>query len=119
MSFGFCPYCQSEVIDRRRVMYSGNDDTCRKGHVYPSRLTLASPLPTGRELLQEAGQLLAAAEEAVTGLKTAGQDELVSRVTSAVPLLRELLNGPFVHRVRATRAQIDAHLAALARGAAA
>lgn len=118
MSYGYCPYCQSEVTGRTRGGANGND-TCRQGHVYPSRMTLASPKPTGGELLREAGQLLAAAEEVVADLK--GSHALMQTAigTRAFSLLRELLNGPFLHQVRATRQQIDAHLDAVARGAAA
>jgi hypothetical protein len=35
---GVCPYCYSAVIGRERRL--NGDDTCEKGHKYPSRLTL-------------------------------------------------------------------------------
>lgn len=84
MSYGFCPHCGAEVATRERRL-NGND-TCRGGHVYPSRLTLASKPPEAATLLRDVNQFLG---------------EMETSSTSAV-----MIRG----RIRSIRETIDAHL---------
>jgi hypothetical protein len=91
--YGYCPLCGAAGKDRERRI--GGNDTCAAGHVYPSRMSLASKPPATNELLREASQLLAVVEGKFNEREVAPE---------------------FLRRVRETRILIDAHLVNAARG---
>ncbi len=107
--YGYCPHCGAEVTGRTRGGDAGND-TCKAGHVYPSRLTLSYQPPATTEVFREAGQLLAAFEEVLGHVRTTDYATKLS-LASGSPMLREMVYGTFLDRVRATRGLIDKHLA--------